>query len=394
MNVNTHDPLKKTLGLLGPSFTCAVITGLFVYVMVTPDLMALIISILAGWVFTMVIILSWFLGIRAKTSGLKNVAYGLFGIPMIKLPEDRMGESDRIYRAGLETLEADREIKEIDLHHLQSRLEILNAVIKAGPYAIMSSFVAAGWAVLSGESTALNSLLLLAAFIVMLVVGCNRKAKEAETTLGTLKLNKNKTEERYRVREEEVKADAQKAKDAASDVFDHYFRVTFSREFFDQQRKTAHSMLPESTSLRSTNLAFRHKECFRLATELKKKTIEFIDCAEAWRSLVGSMVKSIQPGAPHLDPGDQERRVDEFSRSLIFCISENIVKPTQIGPVLDRKKIDGSFIKGITTVLEPPIRSLLEDPGLKAKARELEGLMTTGAELKRSLLREVSVLYG
>ena len=315
------------------------------------------------------------------------------GIPIIEPNRIDSDEPDAVFRANLEDLMLLRSKIKVDMHHLQSRHEFLSAVVKAGPYAIISSIVAVGWVVLTGELTTTVPLVAIASLVILLVVGCNRLANEAEITIGVWELDSAVVDERCKVRQEEVKAAILKANSKAPDIFKGYFNISFNRSFPEGPRKQIEIMLPDAKSVRYINMRYRHPMTFDIITRLRDTTNQFIDTIEDWRNEVERRAEPHVKSTPGQDPDAKEREIDDISRSLIYCLTENLLEKSQLDLHQENRKINSDWGKYLAVIFNPSYHSLLEDEELKAKATEIEKLRKEGANLKDELSREVSVLY-
>lgn len=323
---------------------------------------------------------------------LRKYLFGILGIPVIEPNRIDSEEPDGVFRANLKDIEILREKIQIDMRHLKSRHEYLGAVVKAGPYAIISSIVAVGWVVLTGELTTTVPLLAIASLVILLVVACNRLANEAEVAISIMELDSARVDERYRVRQEEVKATIKKAITKVPNLFESYFHISFNRESHDQYRRPLQIMLPDSKSHIYISMKYRHPNSERIMTKLRDTASEFIDVIEEWREEVERKAK------PHikstLDEDSEEREIDDLSRSLIYCLTENLLKESQVELHQGEGKINSDWAKYLAIIFKTPYDSLLNDGELKTKATEMEKLRKEGAKLKDELSREVSVLYG
>lgn len=325
---------------------------------------------------------------------LRKHLFGILGIPVIEPIQSDSEEPDWVFRANLRDLELLRWKNQIDMEHLQSRHEYLGAVVKAGPYAMISSIVAVGWVVLVGELTTIIPLSAIASLVILLVVACNRLANEAEKTIGVTKLISYWVDERYGVRQEEVKAAVLKAKSKAPDIFKSYFHIQFSRSFPEGPRKQIQIMLPDAKSLKYTNMGYRHPTTFDIITRLRDTTNQFIDAIEGWREEVERKVEPHVKSTPDQDSETKEREIDDRSQSLIYCLTENLLKKSQVELHQEQGKVNSDWAEHLALIFKPPYNSLLNDGELKTKATEIEKLREEGANLKDELSREVSVLYG
>jgi len=319
--------------------------------------------------------------------------FRVLGIPVIEDYKPVSDQPDEIFRQSLEQLEERRQKMEVNLQHLQSRHEYLAAVVKAGPYALISLSVALAWAFVTSEWGTTIPLLVITMLVVLLAIGFNRLDSEANNTIGDTRLNYARVKERFEVREMEVKTAIKKAQSKAPDIFKDYFQISFDRQSLNGTKKQIQNMLPDAGSQTFINMNYRHPKSFAITSRLCDATRGFIAGIESWRGDVERKVKQVtnETGPSNLD---QEERINVISRSLLYCLTENLLKKSHVKSLQEQGKIEQGRARDLMGIFDSPYNSLLNDKDLKAKSIEIEKLRKTCVELKEELNTEVSVLYG
>lgn len=334
-------------------------------------------------------------GIKWLRRWLRDHAFSRLGISRIDPYPIVSDQPDEIFRAYLKELEILRQRMEIDSQHLKSRQEFLAAVVKAGPFVMISSFVASGWAFWMNQGNNAYPILLVGAIVSVVVVTCNRLNNEAEITIGNTKLNSQRIKERYEVREEEVKMAILNAKSEAQTLFEDYLNISFNQSGFDNYRRLSRAMLPGPLIDSYMNMRFRHPKSFNVILRLYLTSNRFADAIEDWKAATSPKITSImlQGKPPEGDPEVREQKVEELSRLLLFCLAENIQKERQLNTLEKNGTLASDMSRSLKRILNPPYRSLLGNPDLKTRADKIESLRKKGLELKKELNNEATILY-
>jgi hypothetical protein len=323
---------------------------------------------------------------------LRNHVYRKLGITVIE-PDPRFsGQPDEIFRNTLEELEILRQKTEVDLQHLQSRHEFLGAVVKAGPFVIISSFVASGWAFAAQQWMAAFPLFTVGFLVSIVVISCNRLNNEVEITIGNKTLNYAIIEERYKVREAEVRDAVKRAKSKAPGFFDNHFQVAFSKQNLESSKKQFLEMLPDARSQVYVNLKHRHPNSFNIITELQDTTLKFIDSVESLIDLVDHSVRPVLKGTGEDEPGI-EAQVQDVTRSLAYCIPARITKKSSLELARDNGEVPSGWYSSLERLFDPRWSALSNTPAIVAIVFEMERLRIKGKQLKQDLERECAILY-
>jgi hypothetical protein len=323
---------------------------------------------------------------------LREHVYRKVGITVIE-PDPRFSDQpDEIFRNTLEELEILRQKMEVDLQHLQSRHEFLGAVVKAGPFVIISSFVVSGWAFAAQEWMTAFPLFTVGFLVSFVVIGCNRLNNEAEITIGNKTLNYAKVEERYKVREAEVRDAVKRAKGKAPGFFDNYFQVAFSKQNLETFKIQLLKMLPDAQSQVYDNLKHRHLNSFNIITGLQDTTLKFIDSVESLIDLVDQNVRPVLKGTGEDEPSI-EAQVQDVTRSLAYCIPAHITKKSSLESARDSGQVPSGWYSSLERLFDPRWSALLNTPAIVAIVFEMERLRVKGKQLKQDLERECATLY-
>lgn len=315
------------------------------------------------------------------------------GIPEIELERVTRAQNERvdgIFFADLERLEDLRTLYLLDLQHLESRHQFFMAIVEAGPYAIITSIVALGWALASEESviapTAAISVILAA-----LVTLCNRLDNPVENSMVKARLDLNRINERYSIREKEVQ-DAFEVYNTDNTVyFSGYLSINFTG-YLPNYKSMIQNWIPDRDSQTVRNMRHRHPDTFGSMESLEKTACEFFDGVEQFRRMVHSLLEE-KTDDKKIGDHNKVEWLDEIGRALIYCICSNIGNPDDIKKGEISGEVNPEMSRTLGRVFDHGYGTYLDDEALKRIANETDLHRKSAYKLAGDIRREISTLY-
>jgi hypothetical protein len=297
--------------------------------------------------------------------------------------------ADGIFVADLETLERLRTTYHVDLQHLESRHQFFMAIVEAGPYAIITSVVALGWA-LASEETVIAPTAAIAVILAVLVALCNRLDNAVENSMVKAKLGLSRINERYSIRERDVEAAYEEYNMSRATYLDGYLSVNPSR-YLDNYRTVIQNLIPSRDGQLARNMKYRHPDTFRLMEDLEKTAIEYFDCEERFRRKARSLMEDMTD--EKTGGRKTEEWLDETARVLIYCLNNSIHDTDDMKRGMTSRRIDRGWTPDVARIFAYGYGSCLDDQDLKEIAHEMELHRESAARLAANIGREISVLY-
>ncbi len=316
------------------------------------------------------------------------------GIPEIELeraartPNERV---DQIFLADLGTLESLRTLYLVDLQHLESRHQFLMAIVEAGPYAVITSIVALGWA-LASEETVIAPTAAIAVILSALVVLCNRLDNPVEGSMVKAKLGLSRIDERYSIREKEVQDAYEKYNTSKTVYFDGFFSISFTKHI-SGLKGMVQNWIPNRDSQIVRNMRHRHPDTFRSMEDLEKASLKFFDGAEQFRKMIHLLLTD-KIDEKMIGDHNKEEWLDEIARALIHCISKNIRNSDDLKKGEIRGEIDPQMAISLRRIFSCGYDALLDNEDLKKVALDTEHHRISAGQLAADIGREISTLYG
>lgn len=308
------------------------------------------------------------------------------GIPEVKAntkyEEERKRRDDGLFFDSLFRLVSLVGQDELEVQHLDSRHHFFMAVLEAGPYAIITSIVALSWAVAFGQSVALPAGI-VAALVIVTVIGFNRLDLEVESALVNAKLNLGLVRERHAFRDAEVK-EALLDYNASGKL--SYFSAGFPISFraMPELKDMVRGWMPEQDREVARNLQYKHPGTCELMKSLEADAWAYFDGTERFFKRVSEIIGS------EIKEGEREAT----AWGLLFCMTHRIGSVEAVQTEAQSKRISDDEARRLRYLFDHGNRVYLSDDGLKQMSSEVEGQRASCESLVKAIAREIAILYG